>query len=555
MEIKKILFLGASPKNIDHIQTNKEYQTIRTAVNNAADRKYKVVSHQNVTNDIIQDTIIEEKPTIVHFSGHGTENFLITHHNNDYGLEDQMNNDSFVKIIERAKSITCVVLNCCYSKTLAEKLIKIDHVKAVIGTSDKIKNEACLKFAKGFYLSISNGYSFEEAFEDGKNKITINQVSGASLLKYHGKLKTPTPVIPNNLERKRNSTPFFIGIVLLFLCGLGFWLFNMSEEIIPEKEINSNVKTPPIPFKKDSLYGYKINDSITINPKFHAASEFKNDSALVSVVDSTYYIDTKEKWLKSERKYIFNKPISSVKETKYVKKSIPNCSRCKLEGWFSVDKDGNIIDFKPNSKISLVLKGYSNNRILGYIKPSELSNFSFTLKWMICEPREEVTGTSKGELQEYLFSVYKNYQIKNSVDIIAFHLCKGAAEYGHPKAQNNLAVMYEKGVSSAIPINYHEAYKWYLKAAKQGLPEAQKTVGLCYKIGKGTIKNKQEAIKWILKAAQNGNTHSEYLIGTFYETGDIVTQDFDKATAWYKKAASKGLPEAKSRLDSISKSH
>ena len=537
--------MGSSPRGWSHIQFNNEYKAIRNAIYNVNERRYEVILRENVTNNDIQNAIIENKPTIIHFSGHGTENFLITHDGKDYGQEDQINNQNFVNIIKRAKSVKCVVLSCCYSKQLAEDLIKLKHIESVIGTSDEIKNDTCIIFAKGFYLSKANGYTYKEAFENGKDKVSINQISGASLLQYHGESDISITESPIKPLKKKKSTHVFIAIGIVFLCSLGFWLFKIP----PKKESNPIVMTVPIVFEKDGLYGYKVDNNITIKPKFYSASEFKNGRALVGVADSVYYIDMKGNWLKTKSRL-------QITETKYVKKRIPNCSKCELEGWFSVDKNENIIDFKPNSKIAVIHKKYKDGKPLGHILPNEIGTFSYSLKYMICESdktRDLNNIVRQEKMPEYLFSNYKSYFIDHPNDIISFYLCKSAAEQGHLKAQNNLGVLYEKGVNTSVPINYNKAFKWYLKAAKQGLRESQGAVGLFYYKGISVNKNDEEALKWTLSAAEKGDTRSEYLLGVFFETGDIVSQNFDKAKMWYEKAALKGLPEAKNRLDSISK--
>jgi len=42
--------------------------------------------------------------------------------------------------------------------------------------------------------------------------------------------------------------------------------------------------------------------------------------------------------------------------------------------------------------------------------------------------------------------------------------------------------------------------KWYLKAAEQGNANAQKSLGLLYRRGKGVKQDDAEAIRWIQKS-------------------------------------------------------
>ena len=49
-----------------------------------------------------------------------------------------------------------------------------------------------------------------------------------------------------------------------------------------------------------------------------------------------------------------------------------------------------------------------------------------------------------------------------------------------------------------------EAVKWFRKAAEQGNPQAQYTLGMMYQKGRGVAQNQSEAQKWYQKAAGQG---------------------------------------------------
>jgi TPR repeat protein len=50
-----------------------------------------------------------------------------------------------------------------------------------------------------------------------------------------------------------------------------------------------------------------------------------------------------------------------------------------------------------------------------------------------------------------------------------------------------------------------EAFRWYLRAARQGLIQAQFNVGLCYRDGDGIKASKLKARQWLQKAARRGH--------------------------------------------------
>ena len=183
---KKILFIGSSPRTEHHIQTELESSSIQHGINKKNPRNFELVTKQNVTNPIIQNSIQHEKPTVLHFSGHATEEYLITHDVNDNGVEDEMYNEDFVEIIRQTPSIECVVLNCCHSKNLATTIAEISHIRAVICTVDQIENQMSIAFTSGFYLSLVTQSSYFEAYSSGKTSVNINHIDNEEIITFLG---------------------------------------------------------------------------------------------------------------------------------------------------------------------------------------------------------------------------------------------------------------------------------------------------------------------------------------------------------------------------------
>ena len=89
-----------------------------------------------------------------------------------------------------------------------------------------------------------------------------------------------------------------------------------------------------------------------------------------------------------------------------------------------------------------------------------------------------------------------------------------------------------------------EAFKWFLKAAKQGLAEAQFNVGICYGEGEGIEKDEKKAFVWFSKAAEQSYDKAQYNVGVCYKNGEGIEKDEKKAFEWYLKAAEQGSAEA-----------
>ena len=128
----------------------------------------------------------------------------------------------------------------------------------------------------------------------------------------------------------------------------------------------------------------------------------------------------------------------------------------------------------------------------------------------------------------------------------AVRYLRRAAEMGHAKAQNHLAVCYKLG--RGVPRNDSSAVKWLHQAAEQGEADAQYNLGIVYMEGTGVAKNESTAIEWYKKAALQGKVSAQFNLGVFYESGRGVRQDVREAIRWYRMAANQGDAQAKARL-------
>ena len=137
-----------------------------------------------------------------------------------------------------------------------------------------------------------------------------------------------------------------------------------------------------------------------------------------------------------------------------------------------------------------------------------------------------------------------------------------AAEQGLAEAQYKLGDMYyDMYYGDDVEQSYEKAVEWYLKAAEQGLAEAQYTLGDMYFYGRGVEQSDEEAAEWVLKAAEQGLAEAQCKLGDMYYYGcwdmyyydmfyygDVVEQSYEKAAEWYLKAAEQGLARAQCKL-------
>ena len=70
--MKKILILTANPINTKSLRLNEEVRDIKNARKSSQQRdEFEIIVEQAVRPQELQTAFLENKPNIVHFSGHG----------------------------------------------------------------------------------------------------------------------------------------------------------------------------------------------------------------------------------------------------------------------------------------------------------------------------------------------------------------------------------------------------------------------------------------------------------------------------------------------------
>ena len=89
---------------------------------------------------------------------------------------------------------------------------------------------------------------------------------------------------------------------------------------------------------------------------------------------------------------------------------------------------------------------------------------------------------------------------------IALVLSTGIVNNTKNKSLNNIDKVsdFDKGYEYYKQKRYAQAFKWYQKAAEQGLAMAQNNLGYMYRDGRGTEQDLEKAFKWFQKAAEQG---------------------------------------------------
>lgn len=175
----KILFLAASPSNEVHLHLDVEFREIGERLQKAKFRdSFDMVSKWAVRASDLSSYLMEHKPNIVHFSGHGSnahELILLNKNGEAHPISAEKLGDLFSVLKE---NIRCVILNACYSEGQAKAIAK--HIDCVVGMSDAIGDDSAIVFAEHFYQALAYGKSVQDAFKLGCLQIDMENLDEGS---------------------------------------------------------------------------------------------------------------------------------------------------------------------------------------------------------------------------------------------------------------------------------------------------------------------------------------------------------------------------------------
>lgn len=175
---KKILVLASNPKGTLNVALETELKRIEDILKRSQYREqFELVSRRLVTPEDLQLALLEEKPQLVHFCGHGegvAGLIFETEHHQKHLISTEAITHLFSLV---AYFVECVLLNACYSEIQAQEISR--HINYVIGMRQEILDNVAIDFTVGFYQAIGAGESIESAYQHGCSSIQIQDTSGA----------------------------------------------------------------------------------------------------------------------------------------------------------------------------------------------------------------------------------------------------------------------------------------------------------------------------------------------------------------------------------------
>lgn len=172
---RTILLLAASPVDQARVRLDEEAREIEEGLRRSVHRdQFQLKKQGSVRTGDLHRALLDTKPQIVHFCGHGTgEDGLVFE--DQQGRTQLVTTDALADLFKLfTGQIECVVFNSCYSEVQAKAICQ--HVGYTIGMNKAIRDKAAIKFSIGFYDALGGGYSVRDAYNFGCNAIQLEGI-------------------------------------------------------------------------------------------------------------------------------------------------------------------------------------------------------------------------------------------------------------------------------------------------------------------------------------------------------------------------------------------
>ncbi len=215
----KILFLAANPFDTDRLRLAEQVRAIFNELQMSSAREaFDIVPHLAVKASDLQRLLLTHRPTIVHFSGHGTGMSQIML-GDDQGGRLPVDKEVLARVLELHQGeIQLVFLNACFTKPVAEQISKT--INYTIGTRTEIAQEGVISFAAAFYRALGFERTVTFAFESAKAELDLLRVSGSDEPQLFVKAGVDrAKVLVQVVESSDEDQSKLIGVALVNLAG------------------------------------------------------------------------------------------------------------------------------------------------------------------------------------------------------------------------------------------------------------------------------------------------------------------------------------------------
>lgn len=169
---RTILFLASNPSSSGRLALDEEARAIEMKLRASEHRDaIQFRTRWAVRPDDLLQAFNEDRPTVVHFSGHGSGVGGIVLHDDVAGGRLVAGNALKRLFTAMKDDIRVVVLSACYSVEQAREIVSV--IDAVVGMADSVGDGAARAFAAAFYRALGFGRTVQNAFDQGLTAIEL----------------------------------------------------------------------------------------------------------------------------------------------------------------------------------------------------------------------------------------------------------------------------------------------------------------------------------------------------------------------------------------------
>ncbi|MBK9273028.1 MAG: CHAT domain-containing protein [Flavobacteriales bacterium] len=197
-----VLFVAANPLDQQQLRLDEEARAIQDMIRKSKHRdSVDFRSHWAARPLDILQAVNEHDPSIVHFSGHGSEDAELVMQGN-VGETRLVTKEAIAQSLATCSDkIKLVFFNTCYSRGQAEAVVK--HIPAAIGMNTSVGDHAARLFSSQFYSAIGFGLSVKKSFDQAKAGLMLEGVEEEDV----PELFTSEGVDANDLVIVKPATP------------------------------------------------------------------------------------------------------------------------------------------------------------------------------------------------------------------------------------------------------------------------------------------------------------------------------------------------------------
>ena len=204
--MKKILLLSVNPKGTYQLRLDEEFREIQEAFKRSTYRdQFEIYISLATRVSDLRRALLEYKPNIVHFSGHGSGNDgLILE--NELGQQQPVSSEALTHLFELCqKNVECVLLNACHSEFQAQGIY--NSIDCVITMQQAIGDKAAIKFALGFYDALGAGEPYEIGFKWGCSAIASEGIPDSQTPKIRHRERAYSYAGQEKIQENQKPTP------------------------------------------------------------------------------------------------------------------------------------------------------------------------------------------------------------------------------------------------------------------------------------------------------------------------------------------------------------